>query len=314
MPPPQGWRLDTQSPGAPARRGRCLLRKIAVLDRSSQESYSDRVKRIHNMPARIAFAILYLLAVPILAFSQQTEIVPIAAGQYAERVDDLMGLLLGISAFFFVLILGLLFAFAIKFRARKQSGDGAPIRGNHALEVVWTAIPLVLMAVLAGLSAGLIFEQYNPPQDVLIVKVNALSFDWEFEYYEMVSEGSGSAEFINFICGNPGNFVHIRKLNVSSSSELILPVNRPVRFLITSEDVLHSFWVPEYRIKRDAVPDYVSDAWFEASKTGTFRIICAELCGVDHAVMIGALKVVPTEEFDSWMADRQAVASISSGN
>lgn len=254
--------------------------------------------------SRLVFLILGLLS-STLAFAQNSTIIPPAVGDYAQEVDSLVWVLLGICGVIFLLVVTLTTVFLIRYRARKSTEDGSPVRGNHTLEIVWTAIPLAIMIFLVVLSVRLIYVQYEPPEDTLVIKVNAYAFDWDFEYYETANAGNEVDETVGFICGNPDVFVKIKSLDSASNHTVKIPVGRPVRFLISSEDVLHSFWVPEFRIKRDAVPDYVTDAWITPDRLGRYTIKCAELCGADHGIMLGVLEVVSEEEFDAWIAETQ---------
>lgn len=261
------------------------------------------MKSRSNFP-RAVFLLLGLLAAAA-AFGQSQTIVTPPLGDYAQEVDKLVVALLIICGVIFVLVVTLAVTFLIKFRAKGSKEDGAPVHGHHVLEIVWTAIPLVIVVVLAFVSVKLVYHQWNPPHDMLVVKVNAYAFDWDFAYYETSKAGNEVEELVSFICGNPNVYVRIKSLETASQHRMKVPVGQPVRFLITSEDVLHSFWVPEFRIKRDALPNYVSDVWITPDRLGTFTIKCAELCGTDHGTMLGILEVVSQEEFDAWIAQEQ---------
>ncbi len=239
-----------------------------------------------------------------LGFAQSS--LPAPLGTYAQGIDGLTLLLLGISAFFVLLITVLLVSFMIRFRARKKDGEGEKIHGNTKLEVLWTVIPFILMVILGILAWGPMAEQLAPPKDALVIKITGYAFDWDFEYFQTVSNSAGTTEeTFDFICGDPKNFIKVRSLGVKTTHILRLPVNKPVRFIITATDVLHSWWIPEMRFKRDAVPNYFSDGWMKPDRIGTFIAKCAELCGSDHALMQARVEVIPLQDFELWLTSEQ---------
>jgi len=244
------------------------------------------------------------------SLSAEPFFLPTSGGQYAEQVDNLFYIMLWIVGFFFVLVVGLLVFFIIRFRAKKPNEEGKNIHGHSVLEFVWTIIPFGIMVYLAIISTTLIDEQLNPPPKTLIVEVIGRQFGWDFNYYESEPNGTqADTKLVSAICGNPASFVRIRTLGVSSKEEITLPKGRPVRFLVSSKDVIHSFWIPEFRIKRDTVPGRVSDMWFTPDKVGTFTAHCAELCGLEHSTMNAKIKIVDSAEFDTWLSQKQKIAN-----
>jgi len=203
----------------------------------------------------------------------------------AGRISDIYWVIIGICAGILLLVEFSLIAFIIRFRSRGRGREveGAQVRGHHRLELAWTALPIVLLAVIAA------FTFYKLPgiNDVpnagaagsqLRMKVEGRQFYWEYTY--------------------PNGVIAVNHIQV--------PVGRPVRLEVTapSTDVIHSWWVPELAGKVDAVPGRKNHTWFEAERPGLWRLKCAEFCGIQHAMMLGTVQAVPAQQFDSWLADK----------
>jgi cytochrome c oxidase subunit II len=198
---------------------------------------------------------------------------PEQASTFAERVDALYYYLLSVSGFFVLLIFALIFLFAIKYRRRSEDEQPRPILGSIPLEVIWIAIPFILVMVMFGWGASLYFTAFSPPADALEIFVVGKQWMWKVQH----PEGR-------------------REIN-----ELHVPIGYPVKLTMTSQDVIHSFYVPAFRIKMDAVPGRYTSTWFQASKTGTFHLFCAEYCGTAHAGMGGQVVVMKPSEYEQWL-------------
>jgi cytochrome c oxidase subunit 2 len=200
-------------------------------------------------------------------------LLPERASTVAGQVDALLLFLLAVSAFFIGVIFLTVIVFAIKYRRRSEKERPQAIHGSLPLEIVWTAIPLGLALVIFGWGAWLYFTLSRPPADALDVFVVAKQWMWKFQH------PSG-----------------MREIN-----ELHVPVGRPVKLTMTSEDVIHSFSVSDFRIKMDVVPGRYTTAWFEATKPGEYRLACAEYCGTEHAQMVGRVVVMRPEGYEAWL-------------
>ena len=198
---------------------------------------------------------------------------PEQASTFAGRVDALYYYLLSVSGFFILLIFALIFLFAIKYRRRSEDEQPPPILGSIPLEVAWIAIPFILVMVMFGWGASLYFTAFSPPADALEIFVVGKQWMWKVQH----PEGR-------------------REIN-----ELHVPIGYPVKLTMTSQDVIHSFYVPAFRIKMDAVPGRYTSTWFQASKTGTFHLFCAEYCGTAHAGMVGQVVVMKPSEYEQWL-------------
>jgi len=214
---------------------------------------------------------------------------PEAVSTYAPDIDYLFDLILWMVAFFFVLTEGLLVWFVFRY-SKKDETKAVFSHGNHKLELAWTLIPGLMLLGIAFAQMGTwakIKYRSNLPEGEPIAHVWASQFDWRIQY--------------------PGaDGVFGTWDDIESPHLFKVPVDEDVVFTLHSRDVLHSFFVPEFRLKQDAVPGMAIPVWFNSTKTGTFDLICAELCGWGHYKMAGRVEVVTREEWDAWMAEEQA--------
>jgi cytochrome c oxidase subunit 2 len=192
----------------------------------------------------------------------------------SANVDNVMFFIVGISVFMLVLVTVLMIFFLVRY-SRKRNPVAENIEGNLMLEIVWTVIPTIL--VLAMFYYGWIGFRVmrNPPKDAMLVKVTARMWSWSFTYE-----------------------------NGQKSGELNVPLNRPIKLIINSEDVLHSLFIPAFRIKEDAVPGMETYLWFLPDKTGSYDLFCTEYCGTGHHSMISKVNVISKEDFEKWYAKK----------
>ncbi|MFI5340433.1 MAG: cytochrome c oxidase subunit II [Candidatus Methylomirabilales bacterium] len=198
---------------------------------------------------------------------------PEQASTIAGQVDSLLLFLIGVSVIFAGLIFLIVIVFAIKYRRRSEKERPRPILGNLSLEIIWTVIPLGLALVMFAWGAWLYFVMNRPPADAMEVFVVAKQWMWK------IQQPSG-----------------MREIN-----ELHVPVDRPVKLTMTSEDTIHSFFVPAFRVKKDVVPGRYSTVWFQATKPGEYHLFCTQYCGTNHANMIGRIVVMTPEAYQGWL-------------
>jgi cytochrome c oxidase subunit II len=199
------------------------------------------------------------------------------ASTAAPKIDDLLNVMIVLSAFVFSLVMVMLFYALYKFRAKPgDESDGEPIHGNTRLEVAWTLIPTIIVLFGAGYSWAVLNDIEKVEGNPLTVDVFSQQFAWSFGY--------------------PG------KGDVWSQGELHVPLDRQVQFKMHAQDVIHSFWVPEWRIKKDNVPGITTTAIVTPDKLGTYQLICTELCGFGHASMRAKVVVETPANFRKWVA------------
>ena len=204
---------------------------------------------------------------------KQLPFFPEAASTQAGQVDAVFFFMLAVTAFFSVLIAGLVVVFAIKFRRKDDDEIGAAIHGSLALELLWTIIPFGIAMVMFGWGAKVFFDISRPPVGAMEVYVVGKQWMWKAQHID------GQREI----------------------NELHVPVGRPVKLIMGSEDVIHSFYIPAFRVKADVIPGRYNTMWFEASKAGTYHLFCAESCGTKHSGMIGSIVAMEPGDFEAWL-------------
>lgn len=278
-------------------------------------------EKIVKIPSSILTLIAGILLTLIsLWYGQNHGLMPVAASEEAKEVDGIFNFMMTIATGLFLLIEGILIFCVIKFRRRKgDNTDGPPVEGNVPLEIFWTAIPTIIVFILSiysfevyNLMGGLdpmashghshhqmaqeeksqglmamggegqkvalglgMSPDYDGKKPPLVVNVNGIQYAWIFNYPE-----SGIV-----------------------SGELHVPVDRPVQLNISASDVLHAFWLPEFRIKQDAIPGTGAEMAFTPNRLGTYPIVCAELCGAYHGGMKSVLYVQTEEEYNNWVQE-----------
>jgi cytochrome c oxidase subunit 2 len=200
-------------------------------------------------------------------------LIPPQGSTFAHQVDPLFFFLVVLTGFFFLLIAGLTGWFILRYRRGSRARRGVAPTHNTALELVWSLVPLALVVVIFFWGFHGYISAAVPPADALEIKVIGKRWLWEFQYPN----------------------------GVRTVNELRVPVNKPVKLVMISEDVIHSFYVPSFRIKQDLLPSRYTQVWFEATQPGVHRVLCAEYCGRSHSDMLGTIHVVTEEEYRQWL-------------
>jgi cytochrome c oxidase subunit 2 len=213
------------------------------------------------------------------------QLLPEQASTTAQHLDHLTLYLLIVAVIFSTLIFALIFYFAIKYRRRSEHERTVEAHGAMTLEIVWTVVPFLLMMVMFNWGASVFFEMSRPPDDAMNVYVVGKQWMWKTQHLE------GQREI----------------------NELHVPLGRPVRLTMTSEDVIHSFYMPAFRVKFDVLPGRYTTAWFNPTKPGQYHLFCAEYCGTLHSGMIGWIYVMEPAEYERWLAGGPAGESLASG-
>jgi cytochrome c oxidase subunit 2 len=225
----------------------------------------------HIAVASVLVVIVTLLMILLLT---STNLLPGLASEEGAFVDEMFRAQIYVIAFIFSLIMVFVVYSVVVFRKKPgDEGEGPYIKGNTPLEIGWTLVPLIVVMAFATWGALHLTEITASEEGELVVEVTGFQFGWRFDY--------------------PHAGV--------SSDELWLPLGRQVLFRITSRDVIHSFWVPEFRIKQDAVPGRWTELRVTPTETGDYRLRCAELCGYSHAAMISRVVVVEPAAFEAWL-------------
>ena len=202
----------------------------------------------------------------------------------AARVDTLYFFLLALSAFFALLIAGLIVYYAVKYRRRSADSVGVHIHGGLILELTWTIVPLLITMVIFVWSASVYFAMATPPEDTLNIYVVGKQWMWKFQHLD------GQREI----------------------NELHVPVGRNVKLITTSEDVIHDLFVPAFRMKADVLPGRYVNIWFHATTPGRYHLFCAEYCGTRHSGMIGEVIVMQANVYQAWLSGGASEGSLAS--
>lgn len=268
-----------------------------------------------NIPSNILTLIIgIVLTLASLWYGQNHGLLPVAASEEAAQVDGIFNFMMTIATGLFLLIEGVLLFCAIKFRRRKGDlTDGPAIEGNVPLEILWTAIPTVIVLILAIYS----FEIYNNMgglDPMASHDTHKMAHRVEGTQVAMNTDGTKVALGLGASPseeGEPPLMVNVNGIQYAwiftypdtgvVSGELNVPVGRTIQLNITAGDVLHAFWLPELRIKQDAIPGRDVQLTFTATRIGDYPVICAELCGAYHGGMKSVLHVQSQEDYDKWM-------------
>jgi cytochrome c oxidase subunit II len=203
---------------------------------------------------------------------------PSEGASSAHKIDTLYDVLLIVSVPIFVLVMTVAIFSVVKFRARPgDTRDGAPIHGNTSLEIAWVTVPFLLVSGLAIYGWVTLNDLEAKKPDELRVHVVGQQFTWHFQYPQ-------------------------EKVN---SNDLVLPKGRPVEFRINAKDVIHSFWVPQFRLKSDAVPGLTTKIRLTPDRVGNWEVVCAELCGLGHPTMRANVHVIPQGRFNAWITKKR---------
>lgn len=213
---------------------------------------------------------------------------PAAKAEQADRVDALLWFLVISSGVIFAGVTTVLVYSIFAFRAKPgDESDGPPYHGNTKLEIAWTILPVILLAVMGVWAYIVLAQNEETEDDQVVVEVTAAQFAWNFRYPD--------AGF--------------------QTGDLVVPDGRQIVLKMRAEDVIHDLYVPEWRVKMDVVPGITTDLIVDTKGTGTFPIICAELCGAGHGTMRSRVTVLPQAEYDQWLQDstRKAQATAAAG-
>lgn len=201
---------------------------------------------------------------------------PEQASDFAHKVDYANYVVSDLSVLFTVLIVGAMLYFAIRYRQQGGVDHDTPrIYGSQTLEVLWTVIPSLIVIWVAYLGYDAFIAIRYAPANSMEINVTARKWAWDFEY----------------------------KNGKKTTGELVVPVDEPVKLIMTSKDVIHSFFIPVMRTKQDVIPQRYTQLWFKPIKTGDFQVFCTEYCGNEHSAMRARLKVLPKAEYERWVND-----------
>jgi len=230
--------------------------------------------------------LIILVSVLLYIGLDAAELLPVAASAQATPIDWMWNIQVIAMCILFAIIAVPMFYSLVVFRRRKgETGDGMHFEGNTSLEIAWSSIPLVIVVVFAYLGAVNLSDTLRRDPSATIIKVTGIQWSWKFEYPADPETGV-----------------------VVISDELHLPVGKQVLLRMTSSDVIHSFWVPEFRVKQDLVPGRFTELTITPTLEGNYKVSCAELCGTSHYFMVKPVVISSQEEFEVWLAEQLIIA------
>jgi cytochrome c oxidase subunit II len=233
---------------------------------------------------------------------------PIGVTEVSRTVYDLHMLIFWICVAIAVLVFGAMF-YSVFAHRRSRHPKPADFHESTSIEIIWTIIPFAILIGMAIPAAGTLIKMEDVRGAELSVKVTGYQWKWQYDY---VDHG------VSFFSTLHADHNHARQLDSGVSPEslphyllevdnrLVLPVGKKVRFLVTANDVIHAWWVPDLAVKKDAIPGFVNETWAKADKPGVYRGVCAELCGRDHGFMPIVVEIVEAAAFDQWLAAMKA--------
>lgn len=231
----------------------------------------------------------------------------------AEQINDMHTLMLVICLFIFIGVFGVMF-WAV-FNHRKSKGAvAAHFHENTAVEIAWTVIPILILLGMAWPATKTVIEMKDTSNPDITVKATGYQWKWGYDYLQ--GEGEG-IRFLSALStprtqiegGAPKGEAYLLEVD----NPLVVPVGKKIRVLLTANDVIHSWWVPAFGVKQDAIPGFIRDTWFRADKEGIYRGNCAELCGRDHGFMPVVVHVLSTDKYAAWVAEQKTKAAALDG-
>jgi len=214
--------------------------------------------------------------------------------ELGREVDIVQVGLILMMAFWFLACNAVMVYFLLKYRRKGPDDEVSTLRGNHVLEVVWTVIPTILAVMIFWAGIVVWNDMRTVPDDAMEIKVQGRKWSWNFTY----TDPKGA-----YVFPGPEGEGDIKLDGRVATRELYVPVGRNVKFTMTSEDVIHSMYVPEFRVKEDVVPGLYTYLWFRAEKPGSYNIFCTEYCGDDHSGMLGKVHVLEEAAWERYVRD-----------
>ncbi|HWE63377.1 MAG TPA: cytochrome c oxidase subunit II [Chloroflexota bacterium] len=229
-------------------------------------------------------AVLWVIGAVLIIQMPIGQVLP-AATDHAKAIDAIFKFMLVASWAVFLIVQGFLLYFAVRYRKRPEDPPealGAQIHGNTRIEILWTTLPAIFLIALTAISYKVYVDITTPPKNAYMINALGFQFGWQ--------------------CTHPAE-------KITETSTCHMPVNREITINLESKDVIHSFWVPEFRVKQDDVPGLHNKMHFKTERIGTYPLICAELCGVGHSGMRGTIYVMSQADFATWVKQQQQAQS-----
>ena len=262
------------------------------------------MKSISRITGKFFYTLLFL--VPTSVFSEASDYnMRVGVTEVSKEIFDLHMLIMWICVWIGVVVFGIMFWSLWKYR--KSSGAIAAKFDDHFwVEIAWTVAATVILVVMAIPSAAVMIKAYDDTEGDVNIMITGYQWKWQYTYLE-----DGVSFFSNLATSQEeiDNALPKGEFYLSEVDEpLVIPINKRIRFLITGNDVIHSWWVPDFAVKQDAVPGFINTAWTNVPKPGIYRGACTELCGLGHAFMPVVVRAVEQEEYEAWIIEKIVLA------
>jgi cytochrome c oxidase subunit 2 len=233
---------------------------------------------------------------------------PVGVTTTSREIYDLHMLILGVCALIAAGVYAAMIYAIVKFR-KSAGAKPATFSHNTTVEVVWTVIPAAILVALAVPAAETLIRMNDTRNAQLTIKVTGYQWRWQYEYiddsvkfFSVLDRASNAARQL----GSGIDPKSVENYLLEVDKPMVVPVETKVRLLVTGADVIHSWWVPEFGLKQDAIPGYINEVWFTAHEEGTYRGQCAELCGMDHGFMPIVVRVLSKTDYEAWLAAQKS--------
>ena len=260
-------------------------------------------KYLHNLQSKIISALL-IFSVPMKADWLALNMTR-GATDISNEVFELHMLIFWICVAIGVVVFGVMF-YSMYAHTKKKNPVAATFHENHKVEIAWTIIPFLILIAMAIPASKTLVKIYDDEAGDLNIQVTGYQWKWQYNYLEddvsFFSNLSTDMDEINNLVPKGENYLQ------EVDEMVVIPVGKKVRFLITANDVIHSWWMPAFAIKQDAIPGFVNTAWTKVDKPGIYRGKCTELCGKNHGFMPIVVKVVEQSEYDEWVSGKREAA------
>ncbi len=247
------------------------------------------------------FIALYLVVPQVSADLKYN--MPVGVTEVSHAVHSLHMTIFWICVAIAVIVFGVMF-WSIFHHRKSRGAKAAQFHENTLVEIIWTLIPLVILVAMAVPATATLIKMYDTSDADVDIQITGYQWKWHYKYVnddiEFFSTLSTPADQIKNEVPKDTNYL------LEVDQPLVLPVGKKVRFLVTSNDVIHSWWVPDLAVKRDAIPGFINEAWTKIERSGTYRGQCAELCGKDHGFMPIVVEAKSEQEYSAWVANKQA--------
>lgn len=228
------------------------------------------------------------------------------------KIYDLHMFVFWVCVWIGVVVFGLMF-YSILTHRKSLGVKASSFHESTKVEIAWTIVPFIILIAIAFPSTSTLLEIYDTDDADLDIMVTGYQWKWKYDY---IDPNDASAEKVSFFSSLRTGQTEIYNEDTKGEhyllevdEPLVIPVNKKVRFLVTANDVIHSWWVPSLAVKRDAIPGFINETWTKATKAGIYRGQCAELCGRDHGFMPIVVHVVEEDEYNAWITEKKAQAS-----